>query len=109
MSFISNAFAQGSAAGGAESSLMSFLPLILMFAVLYFIMIRPQMKRQKEHRNMLANMAKGDEVVTSGGIVGKVTKVGEAYVDVEVADGTEITVQKSAVSTILPKGTIKSL
>ncbi|MFC5430038.1 preprotein translocase subunit YajC [Paraburkholderia denitrificans] len=109
MSFISNAFAQGSAAGGAESSLMSFLPLILMFAVLYFIMIRPQMKRQKEHRNMLANMAKGDEVVTSGGIVGKVTKVGEAYVGVEVADGTEVTVQKSAVSTILPKGTIKSL
>ena len=78
MSFITDAFAQGSAAGGAESSLMSFLPLILMFAVLYFIMIRPQMKRQKEHRNMLSAMAKGDEVVTNGGIVGKVTKVGEA-------------------------------
>ena len=107
MSFISNAFAQG--AGSAESSLMSFLPLILMFAVLYFIMIRPQMKRQKEHRNMLAAMAKGDEVITSGGIVGKVTKVSEAYVGVEIADGTEITVQKSSVSTILPKGTIKSL
>jgi len=109
VSFISNAFAQGSAAGSAESSLMSFLPLILMFAVLYFIMIRPQMKRQKEHRNMLAAMAKGDEVITSGGIVGKVTKVSEAYVGVEIADGTEITVQKSSVSTILPKGTIKSL
>ncbi|CAD6511340.1 MAG TPA: preprotein translocase subunit YajC [Paraburkholderia sp.] len=109
MSFISNAFAQGSAAGSAESSLMSFLPLILMFAVLYFIMIRPQMKRQKEHRNMLSAMAKGDEVITSGGIVGKVTKVSEAYVGVEIADGTEITVQKSSVSTILPKGTIKSL
>ena len=109
MSFISNAFAQGSAVGGAESSLMSVLPLILMFAVLYFIMIRPQMKRQKEHRNMLAAMAKGDEVITSGGIVGKVTKVSEAYVGVEIADGTEITVQKSSVSTILPKGTIKSL
>ena len=107
MSFISNAFAQG--AGGAQSNLMSFLPLILMFAVLYFIMIRPQMKRQKEHRNMLAAMAKGDEVITSGGIVGKVTKVSDAYVGVEVADGTEITVQKSSVSTILPKGTIKSL
>lgn len=109
MSFISNAFGQGSVAGGAESSLMSFLPLILMFAVLYFIMIRPQMKRQKEHRNMLAAMARGDEVITSGGIVGKVTKVSEAYVGVEIADGTEITVQKSSVSTILPKGTIKSL
>jgi len=107
VSFISNAFAQG--AGGAQSNLMSFLPLILMFAVLYFIMIRPQMKRQKEHRNMLAAMAKGDEVITSGGIVGKVTKVSDAYVGVEVADGTEITVQKSSVSTILPKGTIKSL
>ena len=107
MSFISNAFAQG--AGGAQSSLMSFLPLILMFAVLYFIMIRPQMKRQKEHRNMLAAMAKGDEVITSGGILGKVTRVSDAYVGVEVADGTEITVQKSSVSTILPKGTIKSL
>ena len=109
MSFISNAVAQGTTASSAESSLMSFLPLILMFAVLYFIMIRPQMKRQKEHRNMLAAMAKGDEVVTSGGVVGKVTKVGEAYVGVEIADGTEITVQKSAVTTILPKGTIKSL
>jgi preprotein translocase YajC subunit len=67
VSFISNAFAQGTAAGGIESNLMSFLPLILMFGVLYFIMIRPQMKRQKEHRNMLAAMAKGDEVVTNVG------------------------------------------
>jgi preprotein translocase subunit YajC len=109
VSFISNAFAQGTAAGGVESNLMSFLPLILMFGVLYFIMIRPQMKRQKEHRNMLAAMAKGDEVVTNGGIVGKVTKVGEAYVGIEISEGTEITVQKASVTTILPKGTIKSL
>ena len=107
MSFISNAF--GSGAEGAQSSIMSFLPLILMFAVLYFIMIRPQMKRQKEHRNMLADMAKGDEVVTNGGIVGKVTKVTDAYVGVEISEGTEITIQKAAVTTILPKGTIKSL
>ncbi|KNH08842.1 Preprotein translocase subunit YajC [Candidatus Burkholderia brachyanthoides] len=109
MSFISNAFAQGASAGGTESQLMSFLPLILMFAVLYFIMIRPQMKRQKEHRNMLAAMAKGDEVVTNGGIVGKITKVSEAYVGMEIAEGTEITIQKASVTTILPKGTIKSL
>ena len=109
MSFISNAVAQGTTASSAESSLMSFLPLILMFAVLYFIMIRPQMMRQKEHRNMLAAMAKGDEVVTNGGIVGKVTKVTDAYVGVEIAEGTEITVQKASVTTILPKGTIKSL
>jgi preprotein translocase subunit YajC len=106
--FISNAYAQ-TAGAGAESSLMTFLPLLLMFAVLYFIMIRPQMKRQKEHRNMLSAMAKGDEVITNGGVVGKVSKVGEAYVGVEIADGVEITVQKSAVTTILPKGTIKSL
>jgi preprotein translocase subunit YajC len=108
VSLISNAFAQGGT-GGAESSLMSFLPLILMFAVLYFIMIRPQMKRQKEHRSMLSAMAKGDEVVTTGGVVGKVTKVSDAYVGVEIAEGTEIVVQKAAVTTILPKGTIKSL
>ncbi|CAG4889460.1 preprotein translocase subunit YajC [Paraburkholderia gardini] len=107
MSFISNAFAQGT--GGAESSLMSFLPLILMFAVLYFIMIRPQMKRQKDHRNMLAAMAKGDEVVTNGGIVGKITRVSDAYVGVEISEGTEITVQKASVTQILPKGTLKSL
>src|ERR1700684_3357762 len=106
VSMISNAFAQG---GGAQSRLMSLLPLIRMFAVLYFIMIRPQMKRQKEHRNMLAAMAKGDEVMTNGGVVGKVTKVGEAYVGVEISEGTEITVQKASVTTILPKGTIKSL
>ena len=109
MSFISYAFAQGTAAGGVESNLMSFLPLILMFGVLYFIMIRPQMKKAKEHKALLAGLAKGDEVVTQGGIVGKVTKVGEAYVGVEIAEGTEITVQKSSVTTILPKGTLKSL
>ncbi|KKB63049.1 preprotein translocase subunit YajC [Robbsia andropogonis] len=94
---------------GGESSLMSFLPLILMFVVLYFIMIRPQMKRQKEHRNMLAAVDKGDEVVTSGGLVGKISKVGEAYVGIQIAEDVEITVQKGAITTVLPKGTIKSL
>ncbi|MCP1118359.1 preprotein translocase subunit YajC [Robbsia andropogonis] len=88
---------------------MSFLPLILMFVVLYFIMIRPQMKRQKEHRNMLAAVDKGDEVVTSGGLVGKISKVGEAYVGIQIAEDVEITVQKGAITTVLPKGTIKSL
>lgn len=109
--FITHAFAQGASAGatGIESSLMNFLPLIAMFAVLYFIMIRPQMKRQKEHRNLLAAMAKGDEVVTNGGILGKVSKVNDTYVDIEIADGVEITVQKNAVTATLPKGTIKSL
>ena len=88
---------------------MSFLPIILMFVVLWFIMIRPQMKRQKETKSMLEALAKGDEVVTAGGILGKVTKVAEQYVTVEIAANTEITVQKSAVTTVLPKGTLKAL
>lgn len=88
---------------------MSFLPIILMFVVLWFIMIRPQMKRQKETKTMLEALAKGDEVVTSGGILGKVTKVADQYVTVEVAPNTELTVQKNAVTTVLPKGTLKSL
>lgn len=106
--FISNAYAQAAAAG-PESSLASFLPIIIMFAVLYFLMIRPQMKRQKEQRTMLEALAKGDEVIGAGGIVGKVTKVGDAYVTLEVANGTEIVVQKGTVATLLPKGTIKDL
>jgi preprotein translocase subunit YajC len=88
---------------------MSFLPIILMFVVLYFLMIRPQMKRQKEQKSMMDALGKGDEVVTAGGIVGKVTKVADAYVTLEVANGTEIVVQKAAVTTLLPKGTVKDL
>jgi preprotein translocase subunit YajC len=106
---ISNAFAQTAGAGGAAGGLMSFLPIILMFAVLWFIMIRPQMKRQKESKAMLEALAKNDEVVTAGGILGRVTKVAENYVTLEVAEGTEITVQKSAVTNVLPKGSLKSL
>jgi preprotein translocase subunit YajC len=106
--FISNAYAQAAAAG-PESSLMSFLPIVLMFIVLYFLMIRPQMKRQKEQKAMMDALAKGDEVITAGGIVGKVSKVTDAYVTLEVGNGTEIVVQKAAVSTLLPKGTIKAL
>lgn len=106
---ISNAFAQTAGAGGAAGGLMSFLPIVLMFAVLWFIMIRPQMKRQKESKAMLEALAKNDEVVTAGGILGRVTKVNENYVTLEVAEGTEITVQKNAVTTVLPKGSLKSL
>ncbi len=106
--FISNAYAQAAAAG-PESSLMSFLPIVLMFIVLYFLMIRPQMKRQKEQKSMMEALAKGDEVVTAGGILGKITKVTDAYVTIEVATGTEIVAQKAAIATLLPKGTIKSL
>ena len=105
--FISNAYAQ-SAAGG-PGGLMSFLPIVLMFVVLYFLMIRPQMKRQKEQKAMIDALAKGDEVITAGGILGKVSKVTEAYVTVEVSDGTEVVMQKASVTMLLPKGTIKSI
>ena len=106
--FISNAYAQTPAAG-AEGSLMSFLPIILMFVVLYFLMIRPQMKRQKEQKAMMDALAKGDEVVTAGGILGRVTKVSDAYVTLDIGNGNEIVIQKVAVATLLPKGTIKAL
>ena len=88
---------------------MSFLPIIIMFVVLYFLMIRPQMKRQKEQKAMIDALAKGDEIVTAGGLVGKVTKVSDGYVTMEVAEGTEIVMQKAAVTLLLPKGTIKAL
>jgi preprotein translocase subunit YajC len=105
--FISNAYAQAAGAASTESSLMSFLPIILMFVVLYFVMIRPQMKRQKEQKSMLDALAKGDEVITAGGIAGKVTKVTDAFVSVEVSNGVDIQIQKSAVTTLLPKGSLK--
>ena len=105
--FISQAYAQTAAAGGAESSLMSLLPLVLMFVVLYFIMIRPQMKRQKEHKAMIEAIAKGDEVVTAGGMLGRVSKLGETYVSIEIAGNVEVQVQRTAISQVLPKGTIK--
>jgi preprotein translocase subunit YajC len=106
--WISNAFAQAPAAGTDAGGLMSFLPLILMFAVLYFIMIRPQMKRQKETKTMLAALAVGDEVLTVGGIFGKVTALKDDVVTVEVAAGTQLQLQKGAITTVLPKGTLKS-
>lgn len=90
-----------------QSSLMSMLPLVLMFVVLYFVMIRPQMKKQKEHKAMIEAVAKGDEVVTAGGVVGKVSKLGDSYLGLEVANGVEIQIQRSAVVQVLPKGSIK--
>ncbi|HNT40458.1 MAG TPA: preprotein translocase subunit YajC [Rubrivivax sp.] len=108
--FISNAYAQSgadaaSAALGAQSSLMSMLPLVLMFVVLYFIMIRPQMKKQKEHRKMIEALAKGDEVVIAGGVLGRVSKLGDTFIHVEVANGVELQVQRPSVVQVLPKGT----
>ena len=89
------------------SSLTGMLPLVLMFVVLYFVMIRPQMKRQKEHKAMVEALAKGDEVVTAGGFLGKVSKIGEAFISVELASGVEVQMQRSAVTQVLPKGTVK--
>ena len=109
--FISNAFAQTApaAASGGDmgSSLMSMLPLVLMFVVLYFIMIRPQMKKQKEHRAMIEALAKGDEVATAGGMLGRVTALGEGSLTVQIAPGVEVQMQRSAVVQVLPKGTLK--
>jgi preprotein translocase subunit YajC len=109
--FISSAIAQtapAAAAGGdMQSSLMGMLPLVLMFVVLYFVMIRPQMKKAKEHKAMIEALAKGDEIVTAGGILGRVTKLGDSFIDIEVADGVEVHLQRSAVVQVLPKGSIK--
>lgn len=109
---ISNAYAQ---AAGADPTggLMGLLPIILMFVVLWFLMIRPQMKKAKEHQKLVNELAKGDEVVTQGGIAGKIVKVGENYVTLEVAEGkdgpVEVLIQKQAVGAMLPKGTLKNL
>ncbi|HEX5389911.1 MAG TPA: preprotein translocase subunit YajC [Burkholderiaceae bacterium] len=105
--FISSAYAQAAAGGSTQDTLLGMLPLVLMFVVLYFVMIRPQMKKQKEHKAMVDALAKGDEVVTAGGMLGKVAKIGETYISVELASGVEVQMQRSAVATVLPKGTVK--
>ncbi len=107
---ISLAHAQtAGAAADPTGGLMGIAPMVLMFVVLWFFMIRPQMKKAKEHKALIEALAKGDEVVTQGGMVGKITKVGENYVTIEVAAGTEVVVQKPAIGIVLPKGTLKSL
>ena len=109
--FISSALAQTAPAAAAgsdmQSSLMSMLPLVLMFVVLYFVMIRPQMKKQKEHKSMIDALAKGDEVATAGGLLGKVSRMGDIHLGLEIANGVEVQVQRSAVIQVLPKGSIK--
>jgi preprotein translocase subunit YajC len=109
--FISSAYAQSApaatAGGDLGSSLMSMLPLVLMFVVLYFVMIRPQMKRQKELKAMLDALAKGDEVVTSGGLLGKIAQLGDNQIGLEVGNGVTLQMQRSAVVQVLPKGSIK--
>ena len=106
---IGQAFAQGTGGGSMGGDLMGLLPIILMFIVLWFIMIRPQMKRAKEHKKMVEELQKGDEIITAGGIVGRVSKLSDAYLTLEVADGVEMRIQRSAVQVVLPKGTLKGI
>lgn len=108
--FISDAWAEApaGAAPGPAGSLMSFLPLIVIFVLFYFMLIRPQQKKMKEHKAMVEALQKGDEVVTNGGALGKITKVGENFVTIQVAEGVDIKVQRGAIQSMLPKGTMKS-
>lgn len=108
---ISNAWAQAAPAAGSDPAggLMGMLPILLMFVVLWFLMIRPQMKRAKEHKAMVEAMQKGDEVLTNGGIAGRISKMGETYISLEIAENVEISVQKNAITAVLPKGTLKTL
>ena len=114
-SLISSAIAQtalaaapATGAAGMLSSLSGMLPLVLMFVVLYFVMIRPQMRKQKEHRTMIEAVAKGDEILTSGGIIGRITRLGEGNISIEISPGVEVQLQRSAISQVLPKGTLKT-
>jgi len=103
--FIASAYAQDAA---PQSSLLSFLPLIVIFIVFYFLLIRPQTKRAKEHRQLVEKLAAGDEVVTNGGLLGRITHVGDSFVTVELADNLKVKLQKHAVASVVPKGTMKT-
>ena len=105
---ISNAYAQATEGADPTGGLMQLLPMILMFVVIWFLMIRPQMKRAKEHKSMVEALAKGDEVITQGGVAGRIAEVGEQFVHVEIADKVQVIVQKQSVASVLPKGTLKS-
>ena len=106
---ISSAYAQAAPAAGGDPGFIGFLPIILMFVLLYFLMIRPQMKRSKEAKAMVEALQKGDEVIAAGGVVGRISKLGDQYLTLEIAPNTEIVVQRAAVQLPLPKGTLKSL
>ncbi len=108
--FISDALAEGGAAAGQQPSMLeALLPFVILFIVFYFLLIRPQSKRAKEHKAMVEAIGKGDEVATSGGILGKVTEVGEEFIEVEIADNTRIKLQRGMIGQLLPKGTIKNM
>jgi len=102
---IQDAYAQGGAPG--EGGLLSLLPLVIIFVVFYFLLIRPQQKRAKEHKAMVEALGKGDEVITNGGLLGKITRVGDSFVTLEIAEGTTVRIQRAAVAALMPKGTIK--
>lgn len=106
--FISDAHAQGAAPGAAGGGLSFIIMMVVLFALMYFMMIRPQQKRQKEHRAMLSALAKGDEVITNGGVAGRVDELGDSFVTIEIAANVKVKVQKVAISQVLPKGTLKS-
>jgi preprotein translocase subunit YajC len=105
--FISDAIAQTAGGATGDAGWMQFLPMVILFVIFYFLLIRPQQKRAKEHKQMITGLSKGDEVVTNGGILGKITDVGENFMTVEIATGTHVKVQKSLVQSMMPKGTIK--
>jgi preprotein translocase subunit YajC len=107
--FISDAMAEGAAAAGQGDAFINFLPLVIFGVVLYFLMIRPQVKRQKEHKKMVDALSKGDEVVTTGGMAGKITDMGENFILVEIAEGTEVRIRRQAIDSVLPKGSLKEL
>jgi preprotein translocase subunit YajC len=106
---VSPAAAQAAAAPAGGPGLLSFLPMLAIFAIFWFLMIRPQMKRAKEHRELVAKLQKGDEVITSGGLAGRIDDLGDSFVSVEVADKVSIKVQRGAITAVLPKGTLKSV
>ena len=104
--FISNAYGQSAI---SSDNLLNLAPLVIIFVVFYFLLIRPQSKRQKEHKELIGNLSKGDEVTTAGGMLGKVTEVKDDFVKLQVADNVVVTVQKHTIGAIMPKGTIKSV
>jgi preprotein translocase subunit YajC len=103
--FINDAFAQGG--GDPTGGMLSLLPLIVIFVLFYFLLIRPQQKRQKQHKDMVTTLKKGDEVVTAGGTLGRITDVGDNFISLEIARGVEVKVQKTSVQMMMPKGTVK--
>jgi preprotein translocase subunit YajC len=106
--FISSAYAQAAAPGAAPNPLISFLPLVILFGIFYFMLIRPQMKRAKEQRAMIAALAKGDEVLTNGGVLGRIEDIADQFVTLEIAPNVIVKLQKQAISAVLPKGTLKA-